>query len=149
MQQAVLETTINSRAVPDMPPEEGWDRTGLPAWTYTSEELLELEREHLFRRHWQLACHQNDLPKPGDYLSFDLCGERALIVRGADGVVRAFHNVCRHRGSRVVGEPRGNCPRAIVCPFHGWSYQSGRDRLKPRRFSPRVLPQTRSCGSRA
>ena len=69
------------------------ERGGLPAWTYFSEELLELERRELFRRCWQLACHVNDVPQAGDYTTFDIVGERALIVRGHDGVVRAFHNV--------------------------------------------------------
>ncbi|GLS19411.1 (2Fe-2S) ferredoxin [Labrys miyagiensis] len=99
-----------------------WDRSGLPAWTYSNPELLELEKDVLFRRHWQLICHVSNLPNPGDYVGLDMIGERALVVRGRDGVVRAFHNVCRHRGSRVVAENKGNCRSAIVCPFHGWSY---------------------------
>ena len=53
---------------------------------------------------------------------FDIVGERAVIVRGKDGIVRAFHNVCRHRGSRVVAGDKGHCKSAMVCPFHGWSY---------------------------
>jgi len=107
---------------PGLEPPPGWDRSGLPAWTYFSEELFELEAEELFRRHWQLACHVCDLPEPGSYLTFDLVNERALIVRGDDHQVRAFHNVCRHRGSRVVEAAEGRCRGAIICPFHGWSY---------------------------
>lgn len=101
---------------------ETWDRSGLPAWAYHSEELLALEKEELFRRHWQLVGHVNDVPKAGDFITLDLVGERALVVRGKDGVVRAFHNLCRHRGSRVVAEPQGHCRNALVCPFHGWVY---------------------------
>ncbi len=97
-------------------------RGGLPNWTYTNPEYLEVEKDELFRKSWQLACHVSDVPNVGDYYSFDLVGERALIVRGKDNVVRAFHNVCRHRGSRVVASERGTCKSAIVCPFHGWSY---------------------------
>ena len=99
-----------------------WDRRGLPAWTYFSEELLELEAELLFRRHWQIVAHVCDIPEPGDFVCFDSVGERALVVRGRDGVVRAFHNLCRHRGSRVVKEDRGNIKNVIICPFHGWTY---------------------------
>jgi phenylpropionate dioxygenase-like ring-hydroxylating dioxygenase large terminal subunit len=99
-----------------------WDRSGLPGWTYFSDELLELEKEELFRKHWQLACHVADVPEPGDYLTFDVGEERALIVRGHDGVVRGFHNLCRHRGSRVVSEERGHCKSALVCPYHGWAF---------------------------
>ena len=97
-------------------------RGGLPNWTYTSPEFLEIEKDELFRKTWQIACHVSDVPNIGDYYSFDLVGERALIVRGKDNQVRAFHNVCRHRGSRVVAAERGTCKSAIVCPFHGWSY---------------------------
>ncbi len=104
-------------AVPDE-----WDRSGLPAWAYTSEEQLELERAILFRRHWQLAGHVSNAPEPGDYFCFDVAGERAIIVRGKDNQIRAFHNVCRHRGSRVVVNETGTCGSALVCPFHGWSF---------------------------
>lgn len=100
----------------------GWDRRGLPAWAYHSRALFELEREKIFLTHWQVAGHVGDLPNPGDWLSFDLLGERAMVMRGQDGVVRAFHNLCRHRGARVVDGGKGHCKGAIVCPFHGWVY---------------------------
>lgn len=99
-----------------------WDRTGLPAWTYHSQALFELEREKLFFTHWQVVGHLCDIPAAGDWLTFDLLGERAVVMRGADGVVRAFHNLCRHRGARVVDGDKGHCRGAIVCPFHGWVY---------------------------
>jgi phenylpropionate dioxygenase-like ring-hydroxylating dioxygenase large terminal subunit len=99
-----------------------WDRRGLPGWSYHSNALLELEKEHVFRNHWQIAGHVCDIPEAGDYLAMDVVGERALIVRGKDGVVRAFNNMCRHRGSRVVADDKGNCKNALVCPFHGWVY---------------------------
>ena len=97
-------------------------RTGLPAWSYFSDELLELEREELFRRHWQIICHASDLPDAGDFITCDIVGDRALILRNGEGAIRAFHNLCRHRGSRVLGDERGNCRGSIVCPFHGWVY---------------------------
>ncbi len=100
----------------------GWDRRGLPAWTYHSEALFQLEREEIFLTHWQVAGHISDIPAPGDWLSFDLMGERALIIRGQDGQVRAFMNLCRHRGARVVDGAQGKCRGALVCPFHGWVY---------------------------
>lgn len=99
-----------------------WDRRGLPGWSYHSNALLELEKEHVFRNHWQIACHVSDVPNPGDYIAIDVVGERALILRGKDGVVRAFNNMCRHRGSRVVADDKGHCRNALVCPFHGWVY---------------------------
>ena len=100
----------------------GWDRRGLPAWSYASTELLELEKELLFRRSWQLVGLECELAVPGAYLTLDVAGERALVVRGRDGKIRAFHNVCRHRGSRVVADERGTCRGVITCPFHAWSY---------------------------
>ncbi len=104
----------------DVPPE--WDRRGLPAWTYSSEAVFQLEKENIFLTHWQIVGHANDIPAPGDWLTFDLLGERAVIMRGADEKVRAFHNLCRHRGARVVDGGKGHCKGAIVCPFHGWVY---------------------------
>ena len=76
----------------------------------------------VFLNHWQVVAHVNDLPAPGDWLTFDLLGERAVVMRGRDGVVRAFHNLCRHRGARVVDGQQGHCKGALVCPFHGWVY---------------------------
>jgi phenylpropionate dioxygenase-like ring-hydroxylating dioxygenase large terminal subunit len=99
-----------------------WDRSGLPAWTYRSQALLDLEREHVFLNHWQIVGHVADIPAPGDFLTLDLLGERAVVVRGTDGEVRGFLNLCRHRGSRVVAAERGHCRNALVCPFHGWVY---------------------------
>ncbi len=98
------------------------ERKGLPAWTYFSDELLEIERSELFRRTWQCVGHVSNVPNPGDYLALDMVGERALIVRDKEGCVRAFHNVCRHRGSRIVADSQGHCRSSLVCPFHGWSY---------------------------
>lgn len=105
-----------------VPVPNDWDRRGLPAWTYHSPALFGLERDNVFLNHWQVVGHENDIAAPGDWLAFDLFGERAVIMRGRDGVVRAFHNLCRHRGARVVDGAEGHCTGAIVCPFHGWVY---------------------------
>ena len=99
-----------------------WDRRGLPAWTYHSPAMFALEREKLFMTHWQVVGHDCDVPNPGDWITYDLLGERAVVMRGQDGVVRAFHNLCRHRGARVVDGAQGSCKGSIVCPFHGWVY---------------------------
>lgn len=104
-----------------MPPE-GWDRRGLPGWCYHSPALLELEKEELFKTHWQIVCHVSDIPEPGAFITFDLCGERAIIIRDDDGGINAFHNICRHRGSRLVAKDKGVCQSAMICPFHGWVY---------------------------
>jgi phenylpropionate dioxygenase-like ring-hydroxylating dioxygenase large terminal subunit len=122
-----------------LPVPQDWDRSGLPAWAYHSPALFELERRRLFLTHWQVAGHVNDIPAPGDWLGFDLLGERAVVMRGQDGVVRAFHNLCRHRGARVVEGAEGQCRGAIVCPFHGWVYNldgSLRGVAQPSSFGP-------------
>jgi phenylpropionate dioxygenase-like ring-hydroxylating dioxygenase large terminal subunit len=116
-----------------------WDRRGLPGWTYHSDALFELEKQHVFREHWQIACHVSDLPEAGNYLTVDIVGERALILRGQDGVVRAFHNICKHRGSRLVADEQGACRNALVCPFHGWVYNLDgtlRGPSRPNSFPP-------------
>lgn len=105
-----------------LPIPNAWDRRGLPGWTYHSPALFNLEKALVFLTHWQVAGHECDLPAPGDWITFDMLGERAVLMRGADGVVRAFHNLCRHRGARVVDGDRGQCRGSIVCPFHGWVY---------------------------
>ena len=105
-----------------MPSEQIWNREGLPAWTYRSAALFDIEGDRVFRNHWHVVGHANDLSEPGDWLSFDLVGERAVVIRGKDGKLRAFHNTCRHRGSRLVEGEQGHCRGALMCPFHSWVY---------------------------
>ena len=99
-----------------------WDRSGLPAWSFFNNEMFEAEKDLLFRRHWQLICHSNDIPNAGDFVTWNLIVERALVIRGKDGKIRAFHNLCKHRGSRVIADDAGTCKSTITCPFHGWTY---------------------------
>ncbi|MGH8284411.1 MAG: aromatic ring-hydroxylating oxygenase subunit alpha [Steroidobacteraceae bacterium] len=94
----------------------------LPAWIYHDPAFFELEKRTIFRTSWQLICHVNDIPAPGDYHTFDFMGEAVIALRGDDGVVRAFHNVCRHRASRLLDEGRGHCGSRITCPYHAWTY---------------------------
>ncbi|MBW2540716.1 MAG: aromatic ring-hydroxylating dioxygenase subunit alpha, partial [Deltaproteobacteria bacterium] len=95
----------------------------LPLWTYASEELLELEYREFFLKGWQMVGHVCDLPQAGDYISFDLWRDSVFVMRGNDGEIRAFLNICRHRASRLV-DGNGNCGGAIQCPYHGWSYKN-------------------------
>ncbi len=113
---------MNDLSRKSLPIPNDWDRSGLPGWTYHSPALFQLERDHVFLTHWQVVGHENDIPAPGDWLSFDILDERAVVMRGQDGVIRAFHNLCRHRGARVVDGEQGHCKGSIVCPFHGWVY---------------------------
>ena len=97
-------------------------RQGLPAWAYNNAELTQLEIEQVFLRNWLFVAHSSQIPENGDYHCFEMSNERAIVVRGEDGEIRAFRNMCRHRASRVVAEQSGHCKNAFICPFHGWSY---------------------------
>jgi phenylpropionate dioxygenase-like ring-hydroxylating dioxygenase large terminal subunit len=94
----------------------------LPAWVYNHPEMSRLEYERIFRPSWQLVCHVSSLANPGDYVSIEIARESIVVLKSSAGDIHAFHNVCRHRGARILhGE--GNCPGAITCPYHGWSYK--------------------------
>ena len=116
-------TLRNANELIPMPPAHRADTADLLApWTYQNGELLELEIKHLFRPSWMLAGHISDLPESGSYLTVDAIGERALVIRDEQGTLRAFHNVCRHRGARIV-EGAGRCSKqGLMCQFHGWRY---------------------------
>jgi phenylpropionate dioxygenase-like ring-hydroxylating dioxygenase large terminal subunit len=96
----------------------------VPVESYVSPGYFELEREHVFRKSWLLFCHVNEIPQPGDFKVKDVAvfGTSIIAVRGSDGVVRAFHNVCRHRGSRLIFAEGAGTAQAFVCPIHGWAY---------------------------
>lgn len=94
----------------------------LPAWVYNHAELTRLEIERVLKPSWQIVCHVNSIPKPGDYETLDLGPESVLVLRDRDGSIRGYHNVCRHRGARLL-DGSGNCPATITCPYHGWSYR--------------------------
>lgn len=94
----------------------------LPAWIYRDPEFFALERERIFRTSWQLVCHVNDIPQRGDFHTFDFLGQSVVTVRGDDGEIRSFHNVCRHRAARLLDGPKGHCGRRITCPYHAWTY---------------------------
>lgn len=101
-------------------PHRGADR-GLPAWTYHDPHYFELEMERIIRCAWQIVCHVSDLAAAGAYRAIDLLGESILVARAQDDRVRAFANVCRHRGMRLV-EPGAGCASRLVCPYHAWTY---------------------------
>ena len=101
-------------------PDEGWS---LPGWTYSDPDYFAVEMERVMRPAWQVMCHASDVPSPGDYHMLDYLGESIIAIRGDDGAVRAFTNVCRHRGARLLDGPSG-CARKIVCPYHAWTYDT-------------------------
>lgn len=88
---------------------------------YTDPEIYDLEIDRVVTRNWILAGHQSELPEPGDFKVLNVANESAIIVRGSDGELKAFANVCRHRGSLVCLESAGNTTK-FVCPYHSWMY---------------------------
>ena len=106
----------------------------LPRAFYFSEEIFARERERIFHSEWFCAGREEQLPRPGDYLVLDITGERILVVRGKNGGLQAFFNVCRHRGCELVlhdpvepnattgGRALGSFAGAIRCPYHAWTY---------------------------
>jgi len=88
---------------------------------YTDPDIYELELERIINRNWILAGHASQLPEPGDFKVLNVARESAIIVRGSDGELKGFANVCRHRGSLVCLESYGHADR-FSCPYHGWMY---------------------------
>ena len=108
--------------LPPAPVATDEDGYSLPAWIYHDRDFFELEKRKIFRTAWQVVCHVNDIPQAGDYHTFNILGESVFTVRGQDGQVRSFHNVCRHRAARLLDGDKGQCGKRIVCPYHAWSY---------------------------
>jgi phenylpropionate dioxygenase-like ring-hydroxylating dioxygenase large terminal subunit len=94
----------------------------LPAWVYNHPEMTRLEIERILKPSWQIACHVSQIPKPGDYLTFELGSDSVIVVREQPDTFRALRNVCRHRGTRLL-EGSGRCAGRITCPYHGWTYR--------------------------
>ncbi len=109
----------------------------LPSSAYTDPAHFALERAQIFTAEWMVACRAEEIPRPGDWRVFDIAGDDVLVIRGKDGTLRAFFNVCRHRGARLcaaVDEPakpgRAALPQSVLangfvrCPYHAWLYDT-------------------------
>ncbi|MEO1252247.1 MAG: aromatic ring-hydroxylating dioxygenase subunit alpha [Pseudomonadota bacterium] len=96
--------------------------TGLPDWAYSDPDFFALERSKVFAPSWQIVCHQSDIAERGHYATLNFLGQLVSVIRGDDGKVRAFRNVCRHRAARLLDEDFGRCSSRITCPYHAWSY---------------------------
>ena len=93
----------------------------LPGWVYSDPEFFAAEKARVLRQAWQVVCHASDVAAAGDWHTLDYLEESIIVVRGDDAAVRAFTNVCRHRGSRLVDGSSG-CAKKLVCPYHAWTY---------------------------
>jgi phenylpropionate dioxygenase-like ring-hydroxylating dioxygenase large terminal subunit len=105
---------------------------------YTDPAIFGRDMERMLLRHWFCAGHVSSIPRPGDYLVVDLGSESVIIVRTAQGEVRALLNVCRHRGSRLVAGRSGKAQSArLTCPYHAWTYD-----LDGNLLAARQMPET-------
>ena len=104
---------------------EGYDSVAarsasIGADCYIGADYLEVEREQIFRRSWQYLCHEEALREPGSYVTASIQDRSVVAVRGGDGALRAFYNVCKHRGHELL---KGTgTTRLITCPYHAWVY---------------------------
>jgi phenylpropionate dioxygenase-like ring-hydroxylating dioxygenase large terminal subunit len=129
---------VNDLAAPPLPIRS------LDARFYTDPDVFRIEQKGLLARTWQFAGHASMVEKPGDYFTFSIAGENLFCIRGRDGELRAFYNVCQHRAHELVsGE--GNA-RLLVCPYHAWSYElSGELRSGPNIKSVPGLNRSEIC----
>lgn len=93
----------------------------IPAAWYFDPRILELEQRTAFAQSWQLVGRTDQVREPGQFVTGEIAGEPIVVVRGNDGVLRGFFNVCRHHAAAVVTEPAG-CLKRLTCPYHGWTY---------------------------
>ena len=103
------------------PAADPLDDMSLPGWLYHDAEFFEAEQAAFLRAAPQVVCHEGEITSPGEWRSIEYLGESVIVIRGDDGAVRAFSNVCRHRGSRLV-DGTGGCAKVLTCPYHAWSY---------------------------
>ncbi len=94
----------------------------LAAPYYYDEALSRKELDRVFARSWRFVCHKNEIPNAGDYIALDVGGENVFVMRGKDGQIRGFFNVCPHRAAQLIAPGTGNKPSVITCPYHSWTF---------------------------
>ena len=93
----------------------------VPARRYYDPEFFAMEAELLWPRVWQMACRSEDIAKPGDFVEYEILDQSVIVVRVDENTVKAYNNVCRHRGVKLVKD-RGSNESGFICPFHGWCW---------------------------
>jgi Rieske 2Fe-2S family protein len=88
---------------------------------YLSDEVFHYDVELIWKKNWLFVGYEFQLGKPGDYMTYNIANESVIVIKNKEGEINAFHNVCRHRGSRLCTNETGNAPN-IVCPYHQWTY---------------------------
>jgi len=104
-----------------VPTPDPLDGMSLPGWLYFDPEFFGAEKKTFLRAAPQVVCHESEIREPGEWRTLEYLGESVIVIRGDDGQIRAFANVCRHRGSRLV-DGHGGCAKVLTCPYHAWSY---------------------------
>ncbi len=118
----------------------------LPQAFYKDQSIFDLEMEILFGGEWLFAGHDCEIPEPGDFMVHRIGNLESIVIRGEDGAVRAFHNACRHRGSRICKAEHGTANR-LVCPYHQWTYNLDGRLLFARDMGPDFDPSHYSLKS--
>jgi Rieske 2Fe-2S family protein len=103
-------------------PHVGAGARALDARRYHAPEVFAAEQERIFAQDWICVGRTEQLERAGDFVLADVAGESIIVTRGADARLRAFYNVCRHRGTRLCTQPSGRFAGSIQCPYHGWTY---------------------------
>jgi len=93
----------------------------LPSPWYFKPEVYEKEKEEIFFKSWRVVCHASEIANPGDYATVDIHGQGVFVIRGRDGNLRAFYNVCQHRAHELL-QGKGSVKAVITCPYHAWAY---------------------------
>lgn len=106
----------------------------LPRDFYIDDEIFQADMQGVFATDWLFACNVAEIKRPGDYLKLDIGGDSVVVIRDREGAVKAFHNTCRHRGSRLCLAEKGKVNR-LVCPYHQWVYE-----LDGRLLNARQMP---------
>ncbi|SDL99801.1 choline monooxygenase [Modicisalibacter muralis] len=105
----------------------------LPSRYFYDDALFQQEKERIFMPAWHFGCHVNELAEPGAYVVRDIFDQSVILMSDRQGEIHAFHNVCQHRGNRLLNEPRGVQKGVIRCAYHSWCYgQDGTLRSAPR-----------------
>ncbi|PAV24541.1 (2Fe-2S)-binding protein, partial [Tamilnaduibacter salinus] len=94
----------------------------LPSRYFYDRAIFEAERDRIFMGAWHFGCHVNELSEPGAYVVRDVFDQSVILMRDKAGELHAFHNVCQHRGNRLLTETRGVQKGVIRCPYHSWCY---------------------------
>ena len=136
MTTSTTSSTVNISAA-DMDAEK---MVTYPTEGYFSREYLEDEKKLLWPKIWQMVERESDLPDPGDWLTYNVADESIIVLRKADGTLKAFHNVCPHRGRQLISVPdmlpdkvhdvRGNQRKNFVCGFHGWTFNQDGENIR-------------------